>query len=470
MISYTPSGTEGLKNDLEDLKMSLKSTTRTEVNTVEMVFEVGPEEFEAAVEKAYQKVKKNISIPGFRKGKVTRKMAEMRLGEGVFYEEALNELINSEVTPELMKADFELVDRPSVDAEKVSKEEGATFKVICITKPEVKLENYKGIKASKTVKEVTEADVNSQVEMLRQRNARLVSVDDRAAQMGDEVNIDFEGFFGDEAFEGGKGENFPLKLGSGQFIPGFEEQIVGKTIGEDFDVNVTFPEDYQMTDYAGKEAVFKCKLNGITVEELPEADDEFIQDSTEFETLEAFKADAKEKLEASAVREADTAFDNAIMETLISMVDVPIPNVMFEHRIDGLVQNFERMLGQQGMSLDMYLQYTGMDMADFRETNRDRAVSEVKLRLALESIADQEKIDVSEEELNESLKTLAESNNMSVEEVKRRIPVADYLMDMRVSKAIDFVKENAEIVDEAEAPAEAAPAEAAPAEDAPAAE
>ena len=352
--------------------MSLKSTERTEVNTVEMVFEVGPEQFEEAIEKAYQRVRKNISVPGFRKGKVTRKMAEMRLGEGVFYEEALNLLINDELTPELMKADFELVDRPSVDAEKISKEEGVVFKAICITKPDVKMENYKGIKASKSVHEVTDADVDAQVNILRQRNARLVSVDDRPAQMGDEVNIDFEGFFGDEAFEGGKGEQFPLKLGSGQFIPGFEDQIVGKSIGEEFDVVVTFPENYQMEDYAGKEATFKCKLNGITVEELPEADDEFIQDSTEFETLDAFKENAKEELVKNAERDAETAFDNAIMEALIAMVDVPVPNVMYEHRLDTLVATL-RICSAAGHELDLYLQYTGMDMEDFRETNRDRA-------------------------------------------------------------------------------------------------
>lgn len=442
--------------------MSLKSTTRTDVNTVEMVFEVGPEEFEAAIESAYQRVRKNISIPGFRKGKVSRKMAEMRMGEGVFYEEALNDLINKELTPELMKAEFELVDRPSVDAEKISKEEGVIFKAICITKPEVKLENYKGIRASKKVREVTDADVQTQLDLLRQRNARLVSVDDRPAQMGDEVNIDFEGFFGDEAFEGGKGESFPLRLGSGQFIPGFEEQIVGKNIGDEFDVVVTFPENYQMEDYAGKEAVFKCKLNGITVEELPEADDEFIQDATDFDTLEAYKADARANLEASAVREAETAFDNAIMEALIAMVDVPIPNVMFEHRIDLIIQNFEQMLSQQGMSLDLYLQYTGMDIADFRETHRDRAINEVKLRLALESIAEQEDLQVSDEEVNESLQPLAAANNMSVDEVKRRIPMADYMMDMRVTKAVDFVKEHAVIVDEtpAEEAEEAASEEA----------
>ncbi|MBQ7002403.1 MAG: trigger factor [Oscillospiraceae bacterium] len=423
--------------------MSLKSTTKTDVNTVEMVFEVGPEAFEEAVEKAYQRAKKNISLPGFRKGKVSRKMAEARMGEGVFYEDAINMLINSELTPALMEADFTLVDRPQVEAEKVSKEEGVVFKVLCITKPEIEITDYKGIKAAKSVKTITDADVDTQVDMIRQRNARLVSIDDRAAEMGDEVNIDFEGFFGDVAFEGGKGEGFPLRLGSGQFIPGFEEQIVGKSIGEEFDVNVTFPENYQMEEYAGKEAVFKCKLNGITVEELPEADDAFIQDSTEFDTLEAFRADAKAKLEANAEREANAAYENAIMEALIAKVDSPIPNCMYEQRIDTLVANFENMLKQQGMGLDLYLQYTGMDIADFRESNRDRAVSEVKLRLALEKIADLENIEISEEDVDKSLETLAAENNMTVADVKRRLPMADYIMDLRVTKAIEIVKENA---------------------------
>ncbi len=423
--------------------MSLKSTTRTDVNTVELVFEVTAEDFEAAVEKAYQRAKKNISLPGFRKGKVSRKMAEARMGEGVFYDDALNALINTELTPALMEADFTLVDRPQVEVETVSKEEGVVFKALCITKPEIEISDYKGIKAAKTVKTITDADVDAQVDVIRQRNARLVSVDDRAAQMGDEVNIDFEGFFGEEAFEGGKGEGFPLRLGSGQFIPGFEDQIVGKNIGDEFDVTVTFPENYQMEDYAGKEAVFKCKLNGITVEELPEADDAFIQDSTEFDTLEAFKADAKEKLEASAAREAEGAFDNAVMEALIAKVDAPIPNCMFEQRIDSLVANFESMLKQQGMGLDLYLQYTGMAMEDFRESNRDRAVNEVKLRLALEKIAELENIEISEEEIDKSLEELAAANNMTVADVKRRIPMADYVMDMRVTKAIELVKENA---------------------------
>ncbi|MDE6005807.1 MAG: trigger factor [Oscillospiraceae bacterium] len=435
--------------------MSLKSTTKTDVNTVELVFEVTAEEFEKAVEGAYQKQRKNISLPGFRKGKVSRKMAEARMGENVFYEDALNQLINAELPQALMHADFEIVDTPQVSAEKVSKTEGAVFKAICITKPDIQIADYKGIPASKTVKEVTDADVNSQVEMLRQRNARLVSVDDRPAQLGDETNIDFEGFIDGNAFEGGKGENFPLRLGSGQFIPGFEDQIVGKTIGEEFDVNVTFPENYQMQEFAGKEAVFKCKLNGITIEELPEADDEFIQDSTEFENLEAFKEDARKNLENSAVRDADIAFDNAIMEALIAKVDVPIPNCMYEHRIDELVRNFEQVLSQQGMGIDLYLQYTGMDMNDFRETNRDRAMNEVKLRLALEKIADLENIQISDDEINASLQPIAEANKMPIDEVKRRLPMVDYITDMRVTKALELVKANANTE---EVPAEETPA------------
>ena len=436
--------------------MSLQSTTRTEVNTVEMVFAVGAEDFEKAVERAYQKAKKHISLPGFRKGKVSRKMAELRMGEGVFYEDAINDLINTELPPVLADADFELVDRPQVSAEKVSKEEGVVFKAICITKPEITIENYKGIKASKTVREITDADVDAQLDMLRQRNARLVSIDDRPAQMGDEVNLDFEGFFGDEAFEGGKGESFPLRLGSGQFIPGFEEQVVGKSIGEEFDVTVTFPEEYQMKDYAGKEAVFKCKLNGITMEELPEVDDEFIQDSTEFESLEEYRKATLENLKSGAEHDAETAFDNAVMQAIINLVDAPIPNVMFEHRIDALVENFDQMLRQQNMTLDLYLQYTGMDISDFRESNRERAVNEVKLRLALEKIAELENIQVSDEEIDESLAGLAESVKMSVDEVKRRLPMQDYIMDMRVNKALELVKANAVITEEpeAEAPAE----------------
>ena len=249
--------------------------------------------------------------------------------------------------------------------------------------------------------------------------------------------------FGDEAFEGGKGEDHPLRLGSGQFIPGFEDQIVGHNIGDEFDVNVTFPEDYQMTDYAGKEATFKCKLKAISYEELPEINDDLVKDATEFETVAEYKEDIKSKLEEAAVSQADSAFENAIMNAIIEKVDSPIPNCMYEQRIDSLMRSFEQQLAQQGMDIKLYFQYTGMDMDSFRETYRDRAVSEVKLRLALEKIADLENIQISDEDLNNSLGEIAAANNIDVETVKRFIPVEDYITDLRVQKAIELVKENA---------------------------
>ena len=263
--------------------------------------------------------------------------------------------------------------------------------------------------------------------------------------MDDEVILDFEGFFGDEPFEGGKGEDHPLRLGSGQFIPGFEEQVVGHNIGDEFDVNVTFPEEYQMEDYAGKDAVFKCKLKGISYEELPEIDDELIKDATEFNTVDEYKADIKTKLEEAAQKQAETSFENSIMTALIEKVESPIPNCMYERRIDSLVQNFDNTLKQQGMSLDIYFQYTGMDMDSFRETHRERAINEVKLRLALEKIAELEKIEPTEEEINAGLADIAAANNMDVETIKKFIPMEDFKTDLRVQKAVDFVKDNAVI-------------------------
>ena len=285
--------------------------------------------------------------------------------------------------------------------------------------------------------------------MIRKKNARIVSVDDRAAQMDDEVIIDFEGFFGDEAFEGGKGEDHPLKLGSGQFIPGFEDQICGHNIGDEFDVVVTFPENYQMEDYAGKEATFKTKLKAISYEELPEIDDDLVKDATEFETVDEYKADIMAKLEDAAVKQADSAFENAVLQTVIDKVDSPIPNCMYEQRIDQLMSGFDRQLQQQGMSLKLYCQYTGMDEASIRDTYRDRAEGEVKLRLALEKIAEIEAFEITEDELNDGLGEIVAANNMDVDTVKRFIDVESYKADMKVQKALDLVLESA-VVDNSE--------------------
>lgn len=423
--------------------MSLKSSTKTDVNTTELVISIDADAFEAAVEKEYQRQKKNIQIKGFRKGKVTRKLAEKEFGEGAFYEGAINSLLGPEIDAAVKETGIVLVDRPNVEVTSIDKAQGVELKAVCVTKPEIEITDYKGIKAPKEVKEITDADIDNQIDVIRKKNARIVSVDDRAAQLNDEVIIDFEGFFGDEAFEGGKGEDHPLKLGSGQFIPGFEDQIVGHNIGDEFDVTVTFPENYQMSDYAGKEAVFKCKLKAISYEELPEINDDLIKDATEFDTVDEYRADIKSKLEEAAVQQADSAFENAVMNALIEKVDAPIPNCMFEQRIDALMRSFEQQLRQQGMDLKLYFQYTGMDADSFRDTYRGRAVNEVKLRLALEKIAEVENLEPTEEEINNGLTDVAAANNMDVETVKRFIPMEDYIEDLRVQKAVDLVKENA---------------------------
>lgn len=438
--------------------MSLKSSNKTDVNTTELVISIDPETFEAAVEKEYQRQKKNIQIKGFRKGKVSRKLAEKEFGEGAFYEGAINSLVGPEIDAAVSETGIVLVDRPSLEVLSIDKAEGVEIKAVCITNPEIEIADYKGIKAPKKVSEITDEDIDKQIEMIRKKNARIVSVTDRPAEMNDEVIIDFEGFFGDEAFDGGKGEDHPLRLGSGQFIPGFEEQIVGHNIGDEFDVNVTFPEDYQMVDYAGKDAVFKTKLKAISYEELPEIDDDLVKDATEFDTVEEYKNDIRTKLEEAAVNQAEASFENAVMEKLIEKVDAPIPNCMYEHRIDALINNFNQQLRQQGMDLKLYFQYTGMDMDSFRETYRDRAESEVKLRLALEKIAELEDIEVSEEEINNGLSEIAASNNMDVETVKRFINVNEYSEDLKVQKAVDLVKENA-VIDNTPAEEEKADAE-----------
>lgn len=423
--------------------MSLKSSAKTDVNTTELVIAIDGATFEAAVEKEYQRQKKNIQIKGFRKGKVSRKLAEREFGEGAFYEGAINALIGPELEAAVAETNLNLVDRPNVEIISIDKEQGVELKAVCITKPEVEISDYKGISAPKAVREITDEDIDKQVEIIRKKNARIVSVDDRAAQMNDEVIIDFEGFFGDEAFEGGKGEDHPLRLGSGQFIPGFEDQIVGHNIGDEFDVNVTFPEEYQMTEYAGEAATFKTKLKAISYEELPEIDDDLVKDSTEFETVDEYRADIKIKLEEAALSQAENAFETAIMDALIAKVDAPIPNCMYEQRIDSLMRSFEQQLKQQGMDLKLYFQYTGMDMDSMRDTYRDRAENEVKLRLALEKIAELENIEIPEEDINNGLAEIAAANNVDVETVKRFIPLNDYIADMKVQKAVELVKESA---------------------------
>lgn len=425
--------------------MSLKSTNKVETNKVELEIEISPEAFEEAIEKAYQKAKKNIQIRGFRKGKAPRKLIEKEYGENVFFEDAVNMLYGPEADKAIAEAGLEIVARPEAEVTSVDKAKGVEIKVTCITKPEVEIDGYKGIEAEKSVKDVTDEDVAKEVDKLREKNMRIVTVDDRAAEMGDDVLIDFEGFKDDVAFEGGKAEDFTLSLGSGQFIPGFEEAVAGHNSGEQFDINVTFPEDYQAKELAGAPVVFKINLKSISKKELPELDDEMIKDSTEFDTVDEFKADVKKKLEEAAEKAADAVVEEKLFDTVIGNLKAEIPQVMFDNRVNEMVSELEQRLAPQGISLDLYLQYSGQTMESLRKMYGEQAEKQVKLRLALEKVAQLEKIEVSDDELNAEFDKLAEQYKMPVEQIKVYIRAEDLKKDIAVGKAVDIIKDSAVI-------------------------
>lgn len=434
--------------------MSLKSSTNTAVNTYELIIEVGGEDFDKAVNTVYNKEKKDIQLKGFRKGKAPRKLVEKEFGENVFWENAINDLCNSEIPVAIEQEKLEIVDTPAVELVSASINDGVVLKVTCTTKPEITIENYKGILAEKPSEEVTDADVDAQLEQMQKRNARMISIDDRPAQLNDQVIIDFEGFQDGVAFEGGKAENFELGLGSHQFIPGFEDAIVGHNVGEEFDIDVTFPEDYGMESLAGKPATFKIKLHEITSQELPEFDDDFVKEISEFDTVDEYKADARTKLQVSMKNNSEAEFNNNVMQKVIDLVQGEIPECMFRQRVDRLVSDFEQRLKTQGMGLDMYLQYTGMDLDSFKETFKERAKDEVTLRLALEKIAELENVEVSDEEVDNYIKEIADANKVNVDMVKQFIGVENIRADLTVEKASNLVLENAVVQSPAEVPAE----------------
>lgn len=425
--------------------MEIISNNKTGANTVEAEIKVNAEEFEAAVQSAFLKRRKNISLPGFRKGKATRKMIEAQYGEGFFYEEAVNGMYQKVVADAIDEMKLEVVDVPETEVTSVSKEDGVSFKVTFTVKPEVTISGYKGLKVEKTVKTITDADVDAELERVRNNNARIIDVTDRAVQNGDTVVFDFEGFCDGVAFDGGKAEKFSLEIGSGRFIPGFEEQIVCKNIGEDFEVNVTFPENYNAENLAGKPAVFKCKIHEIKAKELAELDDEFAKDVSEFDTLAEYKADIKAKLEETANKQADNGLDNTISEKLAEILEAEIPEAMFEHRIADMVREWEYRNRYAGITLADYLKYTGLTIDQFKENFRAPAEIQVKLRLALEKIAELENIEVTEEAVEEQYKSLADEHKMDVERVKAIIAVESLKADIASEKAFNLVKESAEI-------------------------
>lgn len=422
--------------------MEIISQNNTATNTTAIEFAFSAEEFENAIAAAYNKRKKNISVPGFRKGKAPRKVIEAQYGEGVFFEDAVNSLYNQNIAAVVEKSGLDVVDVENTEVVDVNKETGVKFKADLITKPVVEISDYKGLEVKKTTKNVDDAAVDAEIEKVRNRNARSISVEDRAAQNGDTAVIDFEGFLDGVAFEGGKGEKFPLELGSGSFIPGFEDQIVGKNIGEEFDVNVTFPEHYQAENLAGKPAVFKCKLHELKGKELPDVDDEFVKDVSEFDTLDEYKADIKSKLEKAAADEASTNLDNALVDAVISKMTAEVPQVMYQRRIDDIVREWS---ARNRIRVEDYLKYTGATMDQFRANFTEVAKRQVDLRLALEKIAELENITVSDEALEKEYADMAEQYKMDVEKVKAAVPAEAVKNDLRIEKALDLVRDSAKI-------------------------
>ena len=423
--------------------MSLIKKELTEKSGFVMEFSVSREAYAKAEIEAYKKNVKSINIPGFRKGKAPKAIIEKYYGKGIWFEDAINACIPEAFEEAVKEAGLDIVGQPQFDL--VSEEGDIVLKATGFVKPEVTIDGYKGIAVEKKVAEVTDADVDAEIENVRKRNARTIEVTDRAAAMGDIANIDYEGFVDGVTFAGGKGEGHDLTLGSGQFIPGFEDQIVGKTIGEEFDVVVTFPTEYHAPELAGKEATFKTKLNALKVEELPALDDELAKDVSEFDTLDEYKADIKAKMVQRNENRAEAEVENALCDALAEKLEGEIPEVMFEAEVENTLRQQDERLRQNGLDLQTYLQYTGSTLEAVREQLRPGAEKQVKVRLALEKIASLEALTVTEEETEAEFQKISDTYGVPVDRVKAMILVEDLNADITVSKALKLVRENAKL-------------------------
>ena len=440
-----------------------------EKSTIKIEFSIEKDVFDKAVEKVYRKQVKKISVPGFRAGKAPRAIIEKMYGSGVFYEDAINDLIPENYTAAVKEAGIDPVGQPEIDIVSID-ENGLVLSAIVPVKPECKLEGYKGLEIEKKVEPVTDEEIDNEIKTIRERNSRETEVEDETpAAMGDVAKIDFDGYIDGVAFEGGKGENYSLKLGSGSFIPGFEEQVAGHKIGDEFDVNVPFPADYHAEELAGKEACFKCKINAITKVELPELDDDFAKDVSEFDTLDEYKADLKAKIEKRHENAANAEFEEKIMDALIEKLEAEIPEAMFEAETENFVRDYDNRLRQSGLDLKTYFQYTGLDLDKLREQMRPQAEKQVKARLALETVAKAEAIEVTEEELNAEYELIATTYQIDKEQVAKMVDEAMVKADVSVRKAMDVVKANVKAAKKASKPRKKK-VEEAPAEEAPAAE
>ena len=422
--------------------MSLTKSEVIEKNRYELQFSVDKATFDAAVNAVYRKQVKNIAVPGFRKGKAPRAIIEKMYGTGVFFEDAINDLIPEAYTEALKEAAIDAVGQPEFDVVSID-ENGLVLSAKVYVKPEVEIKDYLGIEVEKEVVAVSDEDVDREIETIRERNSREIDVTDRPAEMGDTTVIDFEGFCDGVAFEGGKGTDYALKLGSGSFIPGFEEQIVGKSIDEEFDVNVTFPEEYHAADLAGKPSVFKVKIHAITKVELPELDDDFAKDVSEFDTFAEYKADVKAKIEKRHEASAENAVEDKLVEALIEKLEADIPEPMFVAETENFVRDYDTRLRSQGLDLNTYFKYTGMNLDSLREQMRPQAERQVKARLALEKIAALENLEATEEDINAEYEKIANAYGIELDQVKASIDSEAIAADMKVQKAMELVKEKA---------------------------
>ena len=425
--------------------MNLISCEKLEKSMVELQFSIDAETFKAAVNNAFKREGKKYAIPGFRKGKAPRHMIEKMYGSDIFHYDAVNDLFPEAYEAAVKEAKIDVVGRPDPEVVSMSEADGVVLKVKVAVKPEVELGEYAGLTVTKEAKNVNEADVDAEVKRMQDRNGRLLTREG-AAENGDTVDIDFEGFVDGKAFEGGKAEHYSLVLGSGSFIPGFEDQVVGHSAGEEFDVNVKFPEEYGAAELAGKDATFKIKLHEDKYKELPALDDDFAKDVSEYDTLDELKDSIRNNIKTNLDKQAEQKVENDLMDQVIANMKADIPDAMVDSRIDELVQDFEYRISQQGLKLADYLKYMGMNIEQFRAQFKEQADKQVKMRLAMEAIVAKEGITASDEEFEEEVKRIADAYKMEADKVKSIVDAAAVKADLAINKAIDFVKEKANVV------------------------
>lgn len=429
----------------------MKATAeKTDKNSVKLTIEIDAEEFDKSMQKAYLKNRKHINIPGFRKGKAPRKIIEQFYGEAIFYEDAANDIIISTYSDAVKETGIEPVSQPEFDIIQIGNGQNFIYSADVVVKPEVELGEYKGIEIEKVEYNVTDEDVENEISKIREENARLINIEDRPVQEGDQVILDYKGMIDGEEFEGGSAENAVLEVGSNMFIPGFEEQLIGMNIGEEKEIKVTFPEDYHVEEIKGKEAVFKVKIKEIKEKELPELDDEFAKDVSEFDTFEEFKADVKRKLEEAVQDNMRAEMENNLLQKVVENANVDIPEPMIESEIDRQINELDFTLRYQGLSLEQYLSFVGMSMDDIRAQHREQAYGTVKMRLVLEKIGEVEGIEVNDDDLEKEFEKLSEQYGRDVEDIKKDFESnVDYIKaNLKVQKTVDFLMDNAIIVEE----------------------